>query len=156
MTQNLAIAGHVISASDAIKLVDGLYKHAYELAGQFYENNRSAKFRLNFANAYDFAEANKKTFITQARADFSRVLADPKTPPAESERVYLALLIERAFSEGLAQLGYEADTRLQLMKGTQQFEGDKAENRKIVEDFGMTRNLRAVLMGGAAKVSRMH
>ena len=153
---NLAIGGEIISATDAMKLVDYLYAHASELAGQFYEKNRSPKFRVNWPNAYDFAEANKKAFVAQARADFTTMLGREKTPEATKKRLYLALLVERAFAAGLEQLGKEADNQLQIHTGTQQFEGDKAENRKIMETYGPTPNLRAKLKAGAAKFVRMH
>jgi hypothetical protein len=155
-TRNLSIGGEIIAVSDAIKLVDRLYARAYEIAGAFYENNRSKKFRVNWPDAYEFAEANKRAFVEQARADFSKVLADPKTTPREKHQVYLALLLERAFSEGLKGMGNEADTRLQVRAGTQQFDGDKAENLKIAENFGEKPNLRAVLLKGAAKLATMH
>jgi hypothetical protein len=156
MTQNLALGGEIISVSDAMKLVDFLYAHAYELAGQFYEQNRSEKFRVNWPNAEDFADANKKAFVQQARADFTTILANPKTDPVKAKRIYLALLVERAFAAGLEQIGREADTQLQIHKGTQAFEGDKTENRKIMETYGPAPNLRAKLKGGAAKIMRMH
>ncbi len=153
---NLAIGGEVIAVADAIKLVDGLYNHAYELAGQFYEKNRSAKFRINWPNAYDFAEVNRKAFVEQARADYSAELANPKTEPKRARHIYLALLIERAFATGLEALGKESDTQLQVRKGTETFEGDKAENRKLVETYGLAPNLRAALKTSAAKLATMH
>ena len=156
MAQNLIVGGEVITVPDAIKLVDRIYNRAYEIAGVFYENNRSAKLRANWPNVYEYAEANKRAFVEQARADFTKLLADPKADADEQKRAYLALLLERAFSEGLKQLGKETDTRLQVRTGTATFEGDKAENRSIVEKFGTSENLRAVLLKGAAKLGRMH
>jgi hypothetical protein len=138
-----------------MKLVDSLYAHAYELAGQAYEKDRSEKFRLNWPNAYDYAEANKKNFIEQAREDFSAILGNPKTDEKTKKRVYLAILVERAFAAGLEQLGHEADTRLQVKKGTIQFEGDKHENKRILEKFGLRQNLRAGLLNSVAQISRM-
>ena len=153
---NLAIGGEIISGADAMKLVDFLYAHAYELAGQFYEKNRSAKFRVNWPKAEDFADANRKAFVAQARADFTAMLGNPKTDEKTKKRVYLALLVERAFAAGLEQMGREADNQLQIHTGTQQFDGDKAENRKIMETYGSAPNLRAKLKAGAAKFARMH
>src|SRR5271163_1531898 len=108
VSQNLVVAGDVLSVSDAMKLVDRIYARAAEIAGQFYENERSAKFRGNWKNADEYAEANKHTFIAQARADFTTLLGNPKTDPGEARRVYLALLLERAFAEGLKSMGREA------------------------------------------------
>lgn len=152
-TRNIAIGGEVIKVSHAMKLVDFLYDHAYQLAGQFYENDRSDKFRTNWPSAYDFADANKLAFVQQARADFAAMLGNPKTPPETARRIHLALLVERAFSAGLEQLGKEADTQLQVMRDSQQFIGDQAENRKTMEKFGPARNFRALLKSSAAKLS---
>lgn len=156
MTPNLSVGGEIISVSDAIKLVDSLYAHAYELAGRFYENNRSEKFRINWPNAYDYAEANKRTFVQQARADFTQILGNEKTPPDQQRRIYLALLVERAFSAGLEKLGHETDTRLQIKTDSEQFVGDKRENASIVETYGKQPNYRAKVLASAAKFGRMH
>jgi len=154
--RNISIGGEIISISDAMKLVDTIYEHAYELAGQSYEKDRSAKFRLNWPNAYEYAEANKRNFIEQAREDFCAMLSDKKSDEKTKKRVYLAILLERAFANGLEKLGHEADTRLQVKKNTVQFEGDKTENRKIMEKFGPTQNLRAEMLKTAAKISYKH
>ena len=153
---NISIGGEVISTADAMKLVDSIYDHAYELAGRAYENDRSAKFRLNWPNAYEYAAANKRNFIEQAREDFCAILSDEKSDEKAKKRAYLAILIERAFANGLEQLGCEADTRLQVKKGTVQFDGDKNENRKILEKFGPAKNLRAEMLKTAAKISYKH
>jgi hypothetical protein len=154
MSTNISVGGEVVTTAQAIKLVDRLYKRAADIAGAFYEGNRSPKFRMNWKSADDYAEANKNAFIAQARADFSRILADDKADPNEKRLSYLAILLERAFSEGLKQLGKESDTQLQILKGTQQFDGDSYENKKIIEKFGVQPNLRAKLKAGAAKFAR--
>jgi hypothetical protein len=154
--RNLSIGGEIISVNDAMKLVDTIYEHAYELAGQAYEKDRSIKFRLNWPNAYEYAEANKRNFIEQAREDFCAILSDKKSDEKTKKRVYLAILIERAFANGLEQLGHEADTRLQVKKNTVQFEGDKSENKRIMEKFGASTNLRADMLKSAAKISYQH
>ena len=154
--RNISIGGEIISVSDAMKLVDTIYEHAYELAGQAYEKDRSAKFRLNWPNVYEYAEANKRNFIEQAREDFCAMLSDKKSDEKTKKRVYMAILLERAFANGLEKLGHEADTRLQVKKNTVQFEGDKTENRKIMEKFGPSTNLRAEMLKTAAKISYKH
>lgn len=153
---NIQIGGEIISTADAMKLVDTIYEHAYELAGQSYQRNRSAKFRLNWPDEYEYAEANKRNFIEQAREDFCAMLNDKKSDEATKKRVYLAILLERAFANGLEKLGCEADTRLQVKKNTVQFDGDKIENRKIMEKFGHSQNLRAEMLKTAAKISFKH
>lgn len=153
---NIAIGGEVISVSDAKKLIELLQKQAKEFAGLAHTKNRSKKFRANWPSEYDYAETQWKTYMAAARAYFSQRLADPKTEPKAARGMFLALLLERAWSEGQKQLGAEADDRLQLAPGTQQFEGDSYENRQIVEKFGVGRNLRAALMDGASKINSIH
>ena len=75
-----------------------------------------------------------------------------KALASQARRVYLALLLERAFAEGLKGMGREANTELQIRKGTQQFDGDRYENKRIAADFGNAPNLRAKLKAGAAKI----
>lgn len=156
MGTNIKVGGEVVITEQAMKLVDKLYARAADLAGAFFDGNRSKKFRANWKSADDYAEANKNAFIAQARADFSKILANPKADPNEQRVCYLALLLERAFSEGLKQLGRETDTQLQVLKGTAQFEGDSHENKKIAEKFGERPNLRAQLRAGAAKLAKTH
>lgn len=152
VTKNILIGGHVISVTDAMKLVDRIYAHAWEIAGQFYEEDRSAKFRVNWKSAEEYAYANRHAFVEQARAEFAASLANPRTDPAEAERILIALLAERAFAEGQKARGVESDTQLQVRKGTQQFDGDRYENKRIATDFGNVPNLRAKLKAGAAKI----
>ena len=59
------------------------------------------------------------------------------------------MYVARLMWEKLAQ-GKERDNRLQLKPNTQQFVGDKVENRRIKEEFGTHQNLRAALMNSVA------
>jgi hypothetical protein len=87
---------------------------------------------------------------------YSDRLGDPKTPRDDQRKMYLALLVERAWSEGQVKLGGTPDIQLQLSSGTQQFEGDKHENLKIADRFGDRPNFRTLLKGGAAKMGSVH
>lgn len=153
MSQNLVIGNEVISIRDAMNLVALIQHDAREMAGEFHGMNRSAKFRANWPNEYEFADANWKTFVQAVRMMYSERLGDPKTSPDDARRMYLAMLVERAYSSGLERMGREGDTRLQLAPNTQQFDGDAAENKKIVQDYGTGQNYRAALMKGAAKMN---
>jgi hypothetical protein len=139
------IGGEEISIEEAASLVRMVCADAKQIAGVFHGQNRSEKFRKNWPDEYKFAETNWKTFIKAARALYAQKLADPKTPDHDARRMHLALVLEAAISEGVK--GREqTDNRLQLQPGTQQFAGDRYENRKIIEKFGLSQNLRAALL----------
>jgi hypothetical protein len=153
VSQNIVIGNEVISVRDAMNLVALIQHDAREMAGEFHGMNRSAKFRANWPNEYEFADANWRTFVQAVRMMYSERLGDPKTSPDDARKMYLAMLVERAFSAGLERMGHEGDTRLQLAPGSQQFEGDAKENKSILENYGTKRNYRAELAKGAAKMN---
>ena len=142
------INGDIVSAKEAGDLIKMLYNDAKQLAGVFHGMNRSAKFRKNWPNEYVFAESEWKTFIAATRQMYVDRLKDPKTLPSDAKRMFQALYLER-----LAAEGQEADPRLQLAPNTQQFEGDKYENRRIVEDFGDQSNTFAELALGTTALA---
>jgi hypothetical protein len=109
--------------------------------------NRSAKFRANWPNEYEFAESEWRTFVAAVRMMYVARLGDAKTPPDEARVMHLAIVLDQ-----MASQGKEADTRLQLAPGTQQFEGDKKENLNILDKFGTKPNFRAQLRRGVAKI----
>jgi len=156
MSQNIAIGDEVISIPSAIGLVKMIQKDAAEMAGVCHGMSRSAKFRRNWPNENDFAATNWKSFVAAVRQMYSERMGNPKTPEEDKRKMYLALLLERAWSEGQIALGMTPDMQLQLSPGTQQFEGDRRENTKIVERFGDQPNLRAKLKAGAAKMGRLN
>lgn len=141
----IVINGQVVEESEAMGLVRMLCNDAKKIAGEFYEQKRSAKFRANWPNAYEFADANWKTFVVAARAMYAERLGDPKTPPHEARKMHLALVLQAEMGKG-----QEADNRLQLKPNTQQFVGDPYENRKIVDTWGKRANsLRERLLGSS-------
>lgn len=79
---------------------------------------------------------------------YAERLGDPKTPPADARRMHLALVLET-----MVGAGQEKDAELQLAPRTRQFEGDRRENRRIIEKFGAAPNFRAALRRGASKLS---
>lgn len=127
----IEINGEQVSASEAASLVRMLCNDAKQIAGVFHGMNRSPKFRVNWPNEYVFADANWKTFIEAARAMYAERLGDKSTSDVDKRRMHLAMVLQT-----MAEQGAEKDTRLQLAPNTQQFAGDKYENRKIVDRFG--------------------
>ena len=150
------VNGEKIGRDEYFKIMEMLYHDAREIAGVFHGENRSEKFRLNWPDEDIFVEANWRTFVQAARAMYAERLADPKTPPEDAKKMHLAIVLQQMAEVGLRQQGIEADTRLQIAPGTQTFAGDPYDNRKIMEQFGRTRNLRAHLMSEAAKMARLH
>ena len=136
----IEINGENISTREALDLTRMLYHDASEVAGEFYEMNRSEKFRTNWPNQDRFVATNWKTFVEATRQIYAARLGDLKTPPAEARKMHLALVLQAMMAKG-----EEADNRLQIAPGTQAFEGDKAENRKTMERFGPNPNFRAAL-----------
>lgn len=141
----IEINGEPVTADEAEGLVRMLCNDARKIAGEFHTLNRSAKFRVNWPDEYKFADANWKTFVSAARQMYADRLGDPKTPPADARKMHLALVLQAQMAQGS-----ETDNRLQLAPGTQQFEGDRFENKKILDQFGARPNLRAALMNATA------
>lgn len=141
----IVINGENITKEEAAKLIRMLCEDAKRIAGEFHGMERSAKFRINWPNEYIFAEAEWRNFMEAARAMYAARLGDPKTSPVDARAMHLALVLEAQVSKGA-----ETDNRLQLTPNTQQFVGDKSENRKIIEKFGKVPNFRAALMNAAA------
>lgn len=142
---NIVINGEEITADEAMALLKMLYHDAKQIAGEYYDMDRSEKFRINWPDQYKYADANWKTFVVDTRKMYAALLSDPKTPPEKAKRISQVLILERMVAEG-----QETDNRLQLSRNTQQFVGDRYENRKIMERFGKKPNLRAALMNSVA------
>ena len=136
----IEINGENISAKEALDLTRMLYHDAREVAGEFYDMNRSTKFRTNWPNQDRFADCNWKTFVETTRQMYAERLGDPKTSPEDARKMHLALVLQAMMAKG-----EEADNRLQIAPNTAQFEGDKRENKKIMEKFGPNPNFRAAL-----------
>ncbi len=141
----IEINGEQISATEAASLVRMLCHDAEEMAGQFHNMNRSAKFRANWPDEYLFAKAEWKNFVEAVRLMYAKRLGDPTTSPAEARRMHLAMVLQT-----MAEQGAEKDPRIQLSPGTQQFEGDRFENKKIIEQFGkQSATFKDLLLGSA-------
>jgi len=141
----IEINGEQITQDEAMGLIRMLCEDAKKVAGEYHGMARSAKFRVNWPDEYKFANANWKTFVVAVRQMYAEKLADPKTKPEDARKMHLALVLQTQMAQG-----QETDNRLQLSPNTQQFVGDKFENKKIIEKFGTTPNLRAKLMNNIA------
>jgi hypothetical protein len=139
------VNGEKIEKAEALALIRMLCNDAKQIAGVFHGMNRSEKFRLNWPDEYKFADANWKTFMEAARQMYAERLGDPNTSPAQARKMHIALVLQAQISKG-----QETDNRLQLAPNTLQFEGDKIENRKIIDQFGMKPNLRALVKNSVA------
>ena len=137
----IEINGEEISEYEAQELIRMIYNDAKQVAGVFHGMNRSEKFRVNWPDEDRFADANWKTFVEATRQMYAAKLGDPKTSKTDARKIHKALVLEAMISKGK-----ETDNRLQLHPNSQQFDGDRKENLKILEQFGKRPNLRAFLM----------
>lgn len=134
-----------VTRKEAAGCVKMLIHDAKEFAGQFHGQNRSEKFRQNWPDEYKFAKANWKSFMEHTIRLYAELLGRPDVSETDKHRMYVARLTWEKLGENK-----ERDNRLQLAPNTQQFIGDKFENRRIKEQFGVGRNLRAALMNSVA------
>lgn len=148
MTDYLIVNGERIEKSEALDLIRMLCNDAKEIAGVFHNMERSPKFRANWPNEKLFAESQWKNFVEAARCLYAERLGDPKTKPYDARRMHLAIVLYT-----MAEQGAEKHGGLQIMPGTQQFAGDKAENRKIIDTWGRQSNTfkELALSGTAAR-----
>lgn len=107
-----------------------------KFAGEFYGMNRSKKFRANWPNEYDFADANWKKFVAAVRGLYAQQLATPHTSEESKQTIHRCLVIDAMTNAELERSLVELDNSLQLAPNTQQFIGDKKENTVISENFG--------------------
>ena len=146
MTHDYIIVNGVrLSIAEASKRIKIIYDLAREIAGEFYDMNRSEKFRINWPDQDQFAASEWRTFVEAARLMLTEKLTDDKVSIPEKDKISHALIIETHISKGM-----ETDDRLQIMKDSQQFWGDKYENQKILQKFGKAPNLRAYLRRSTA------
>lgn len=144
IADTIEVNGEPIAKSEAMMLIRMICNDAKEIAGVFHGMNRSDKFRANWPSEYVFADANWRNFMEAARAMYAERLGNPKTPPNEARMMHLAIVLW----DMVAKASPEEYPGIQLAPNTQQFEGDKIENRKIVETWGKRSNtFKELLMG---------
>lgn len=104
---------------------------AKELAGCFYEKNRSDKFRASWPNQMTYVNTKWPHFVQGVREGYAELLGHPGTPEDMKERIYEALL-----DNATEVHSDSAASPIQIAKNSQQFIGDRYENRKIIEAAG--------------------
>lgn len=146
MSDKIDINGELITTQEAMALLRMLYEDAKRMAGKFHGMNRSAKFRVNWPNEYDFAKSEWRNFVEPTRLMYTEKLADPLTSEYDKARIFKVLILQARMAQNT-----ETDNRLQIAPGTQQFEGDKKENKNIMDKFGARPNFRAWLKSSTAR-----
>lgn len=140
LTVPLNIEGELIQDDEIIDILKMIDHDCKEFAGAFFEEDRSKKFRrtwnevgkLSGRSAQDcFVDHSWKHFVMHVRAWYANRLTNPVIPEKEAIRLHRALIIEYMRGKGKT-----AQDVLQLSPGTQQFVGDREENRHISEEFG--------------------
>jgi hypothetical protein len=139
----MLVNGEQIPKAKAMELIRMLCNDAKELAGQFYELERSEKFRANWINPYVYANCNWRHFVEAVRACYGRLLGMEDIPEYDKHRMFLAI----ALYDQVAKVSPDFEG-IQLAPGSQQFEGDRYENKRITESYGRHSNtFKELLMG---------
>lgn len=125
-----------------------IVKAAKENAGVFYDQDRSALFRQTWPDQDVYVQAKWPHFVASVREGWSGALGDPSTPQAVKDYFYDALVADRV--QEAASSPAQNDV-VQLAPGTNQFHGDKFENRETAKNFGNGGWLHRKLMTTAAK-----
>lgn len=135
----MIVDGQNLSNSEVRKLLDMVKKDAQEYAGQFFDQCRSAKFRtawteVGLRSGRDpqlcFVDAQWTHFVEHVRSLYAQMLTSPKVTEDDKYRIHQALIVQ-------ATLGSTSqEVPIQMAPGTQQFEGEKYENKKTAENFG--------------------
>jgi hypothetical protein len=139
MVLAMIVDGEKLSSFQVRRLLDMVRKDAQEYAGQFYDQCRSEKFRFAWREVglragrdaqMCFVEAQWGHFVEHVRMLYAQMLTDPKVSEADKYRMHQALIVQ-------AVLGAQSqETPIQMAPGTQQFEGEKFENKQIAAAFG--------------------
>ncbi len=135
----IEINGERISKKEQRELLAILRHDAEQMAGEFYEMERSDKFRVNWPDQDEFVKSEWKNFVAAIRLMYVQRLADPSTPATEAAKMHKIIVLQAM----MARSG-KRDDRLQIMPNTQQFMGDRTENRRTMQLFGNAPNMRAL------------
>ena len=141
----IEVNGESISNEEAAGLIKMLCNDAKQMAGEFHGMERSEKFRINWPDEDEFAKSEWRNFVEATIQLYVEKLGDPHTTPVDKRRLHLAIVLNAMTAKDQPQ-----DNRLQITPNTQQFVGDKYENRKIAEKFGNAPNYRAALKRSTA------
>ena len=141
----IEINGELVSLYEARSLLRMLVEDARRIAGQFHNMNRSAKFRINWPDEDQFAGSEWRNFIDATHTLYADLLGKKDVSDYDKKRLLQAIVLWRMVGDMK-----ESTATLQIMPDSQQFHGDKTENRKTAEKFGDTPNLRAWLRRSTA------
>lgn len=142
----MMVDGQDLSKAEVRRLLDMVRKDAQEIAGQFYDKCRSKKFRLAWTEVglragrdpqRCFAEGVPGVvqpqwphFVEHVRTVYAEMLSAPNVAEADRYRMHQALIVQAIF-------GIESQAvPVQLAPNSQQFEGEKYENKQIAQNFG--------------------
>lgn len=104
---------------------------AKEMAGCFYENERSDTFRATWPRQMEYVETKWHHFVAGVREVYAELLAHPNVDEEQKERMYEALIADsdKTMSDG-------ASSPMQIAKDSEVFTGSRRENRVIVNSVG--------------------
>jgi hypothetical protein len=151
----MIIDGEEVSDKEVFDVIRMMDHDCKEFAGQFFEEDRSKKFRKSWNEVGKLSKRSPqdafvahawKHFVVHVRAWYASRLADPNEPEAMKVTLHRALIIQANWSQSA-----QAKDVLQLAPGTQQFAGDKFENKAIAETYGTeAESVRKTLLGTSA------
>lgn len=152
----MIVDGQNLTNSQVRKLLDMFNKDCKEYAGRFFDQCRSEKFRtawreVGLRSGRDaqmcFVDAQYLHFAEHVRSLYADMLTSPKVNEDDKYQIHQALIVQ-------ASLGAQSQhVPVQLAPGTQQFEGEKYENKQIAQNFGeyVEPSLLAKLMSSTAQ-----
>lgn len=144
------INGELISESEAEAAIRMLMNDAKRVAGEFHNMNRSAKFWANWPDEDRFAASEWRNFVEAVHQLYAAELGKPKVAEHDKKMMHRAIVLWKMTSRAGELMTGRTNNILQILPGTQAFDGDKAENRNIVQKFGTQQNLRAFLKNSTA------
>lgn len=135
----MIVDGQNLSKREVRSLIAMVRKDAEEYAGQFYDQCRSVKFRKAWTEVglragrdpqLCFVDTQWTHFVEHVRSLYAEMLTSPRVTENDKYRMHQALIVQ-------AMLGaHSQEVPIQIAPGTQQFQGEKYENKKIAETFG--------------------
>ena len=105
---------------------------AEEFAGVFYDKSRSKRFRALWPNAMEYVRANWPHFVIHVRQTYAEMLTRHDTTQAMKDAIYQALIEDAPGARSM-----HAEDPLPLAYNTQAFEGDRKENARTDETYGI-------------------
>lgn len=146
----IEINGELISTSEAEAALRMLLNDCKKIAGEFHNLERSEKFRTNWPDEDKFAASEWRNFVEAVHQFYAAQLGKPHVSEHDKKLMHRAIVLWKMTSRAGELMTGGSNNVLQLLPGTQAFDGDKSENRHTIEKFGKTPNLRAFLKNSTA------